>query len=184
MKTLNVYRLDPVDHLVKPQEFSDVDEFSPALSLMTDFRTHQPHIVSANVPALGVARLMAMEGVDSKLVVDRDHEFIGLLTADRLSEQYILVTQTMQGVERSELTAADMMLPRAAIPALDYEALKGATIRDLVRTLREAGENHCLVLDRDEHHIRGLISVQDIAERLHRDVQVRPKTSIMNAVQA
>ncbi|WP_027330128.1 CBS domain-containing protein [Marinimicrobium agarilyticum] len=182
MKALKVYQLDSVDHLVKPREFSDIDEHSPALNLMTDFRQHQPHTVSASARALGVAKLMAMEEVDSKLVVDRDQEFIGLLTAERLSEQYILVTQTMQGLDRDELTAADMMLPRSSIPALDYDALKSATVGDLIRTLREAGENHCLVLDRDHHHIRGLISIEEVAERLHRAVAVTPKRSIVKAL--
>lgn len=182
MKPLNVYRLDPVDHLVQPREFTDLDEQSPALSLMTDYRIHQPHTINADVAAVGVAKLMAMEGVNCKLVVDQQHEFVGLLTAERLSEQYILVAQTLQGVERTEVTASDMMLPRASIPALDYEALKSATVRDLVRALHESGETHCLVLDRDQHHIRGVISVDDIADRLHQEVSITPKRSIARAL--
>lgn len=182
MKALNVYRLDPVDHLVQPQEFSDINEQSPALSLMTDYRVHQPHFVSAEASAVGVAKLMAMEGVDSKLVVDRKREFIGLLTADGLSEQYILVAQTLRGVGRNELSASDMMLPRSSIPALDYEALNDATVGNLVDALKAAGEHYCLVLDRHRHHIRGLISVRDIADRLHRPVNIKSKTSIAQAI--
>ncbi|WP_024461474.1 CBS domain-containing protein [Marinimicrobium sp. LS-A18] len=182
MKTLNIYKLDPVDHLVQPREFADLTEHSPALDLMTDFRAHQPHTVESSVSAVGVARLMAMEGVSWKLVVDSQQEFIGLLTAERLSEQYILVAQTLQGVERGDLTAGDLMLPRASIPALDLEALTSATVGDLVQVLREAGETHSLVLDRDQHHIRGVISVEDIAERLHREVPIAPKRSIARAL--
>jgi len=182
MKTLNIYKIDSMDHLVQPREFDDVTEHSPALDLMTDFRTHQPHTVKSSVSAVGVARLMAMEGVSCKLVVDARQEFIGLLTAERLSEQYILVAQTLQGVERDDLTAGDLMLPRSAIPALDLEALNSATVGDLVQVLRETGEAHCLVLDRDQHHIRGVISVDVIAERLHREVPIAPKRSIARAL--
>lgn len=182
MKPLNVYRLEPVDHLVQPREFTDLNEQSPALALMTDFRIHQPHTINADVTAVGVAKLMAMEGASCKLVVNQQHEFVGLLTPERLSEQHILVAQTVQEVTRDEVRASDMMLPRASIPALDYEALKLATIGDLVQALRESGETHCLVLDRDQHHIRGVISVDDIADRLHREVAITPKRSIARAL--
>lgn len=182
MKPLNVYRLEPFDHLVQPREFTDLDEQSPALSLMTDYRIHKPYTIDADVAAVGVAKLMAMEGASCKLVVNKRQEFVGLLTTERLSEQHILVAQTLQGVDRSEVSASDMMLPRNAVPALDYEALKSATIGDLVQALRESGETHCLVLDRDQHHIRGVISVDDIIDRLHRDVPIAPKRSIAQAL--
>lgn len=182
MKKLNVYQLDSLDHLIQPREFSDLDEQSPALDLMTDFRLHQPHTINADVSAVGVARLMSMEGVSAKLVVNQRHEFVGLLTAERLSEQHILAAQTRLGAERRELTAADMMLPRASIPALDYEALREARVQDLVSALRDAGEAHCLVLDRTQHHIRGVISIEDVAERLHREIAVKSKPSIAGAL--
>lgn len=182
MKSLNVYRLDPVDHLVQPREFTDLHEQSPALALITDYRIHQPHTVKAEVSAVGVAKLMAMEGVNCKLVVNQRQEFVGLLTAERLSEQHILVAQTRLGCERGDVTASDMMLPRVFVPALDYEALKSATIGDLVRALNDASEAYCLVLDRDQHHIRGVISIEDIADRLHREIAVKPKRSIAQAM--
>ena len=124
-----------------------------------------------------------MEGVTAKLVVNKHRELVGLITEERLYERCILVAQTAQGVARHELTVADMMRPRAVIPALDYETLKYATVSDLVNTLREAGEEYCLVLDRAQHHIRGLIAVADIAERLHQPVVVKPKSSIARTIE-
>lgn len=123
-----------------------------------------------------------MEGVAEKLVASQDGELIGLLTKEGLSEQRILIAQKAQDVKRQELTVADMMCPRAEIPVVDYDALKSVMIVDLVNTLQETGESHCLVLDRLQHQIRGLISMPDIAGRLHQPLAVKPKRSIAQAV--
>ncbi|TGG93943.1 CBS domain-containing protein [Natronospirillum operosum] len=182
MKQLPLSRLERQDHLVNPYEFSDWTERSPVLSLMKDFRVHQPHTVHPDADAIEAARLMSMEGVTEKLVTDKDGELVGLLTRDELSEQRILIAQTALDVRRHELTVSDLMRPREDIPVVDYEALQGALVVDLVNTLRETGESHCLVLDRIEHQIRGLISVADIASRLHQPLAVKPKISIAQAV--
>lgn len=182
MKQLTMSRLERQDHLVNPYEFSDWTERSPVLSLMKDFRIHQPHTVHPDAGALEVARLMAMEGVTEKLVADKNGELVGLLTKDGLSEQSILIAQTALQVRRHELTVSDMMRPRADVPVVDYDALAGASIADLVNTMQEAGESHCLVLERSQHQIRGLISVPDIAGRLHQPLTVKPKISISKAV--
>lgn len=182
MKQLRLSRLERQDHLVNPYEFSDWTEKSPVLLLMKDFRIHQPHTVHPDAGAIEIARLMAMEGVTEKLVADKDGELIGLLTTDGLSEQCLLIAQKVQGVGRHELTVSDMMRSRAEIPVVDYDALEGVLIIDLVNTLQETGEAHCLVLDRSQHQIRGLISVRDIAGRLHQPLMVKPKVSIAQAV--
>lgn len=182
MKQLPLSRLERQDRLVNPYQFSDWTEGSLVLSLMKDFRIHQPHTVHPDAGAIEVARLMTMEGVTEKLVADKDGELVGLLTKDELSEQRMLIAQTAQEVWRHELTVSDMMRPRAEIPVVDYDALKGVLVVDLVNTLRETGEAHCLVLDRSQHQIRGLISVPDIAGRLHQPLTVKPKVSIAQAV--
>ncbi|MCH8529380.1 MAG: hypothetical protein LAT65_00885 [Saccharospirillum sp.] len=182
MKELTISHLDPQDHLVSPYEFFDWTEQSPVLALLKDFRIHQPHKVRSNASAIDVARQMAMEGVDCKLVADKTGELVGLLSEDRLCEQRFLITQALLGVGRLELTASDMMQPRAEIPVVDYEALKNIQIADMLNTLRESGETYCLVLDREQHQIRGLISVSDLAGRLHQTLTVKPKVSIAQAV--
>lgn len=182
MKTLPLSRLDHADHLVTPQEFSDVDMHSPALSLMSDFRMHQPHTVIASAPAKWVAKLMMTEGVDGKLVVDSERELIGLLTRERLSEQNLLTARSTLGIDLDSLTASDLMLPRSAMPVLDYDALTAATVADLVATLREAGEPYCLVRDRAQQQIRGLISVRELSERLHQSVSLKPKDSVLEVL--
>ncbi len=143
MKFLPLSRLDIADHLVTPQEFFDIEGDSPALSLMMDFRQYRPRAISASTPALWAANSMASEQVDCKLVVDRQREFIGLLSQERLSEQSLIAAQTTLGIDRESLTAADLMLPRSSMPALDYGDLVNATVADLVAT---AGSGRAVLL--------------------------------------
>ncbi|QEM81686.1 CBS domain-containing protein [Halomonas binhaiensis] len=182
MKILPLSRLNTADHLVTPLEFDDIEQDSPALSLMTDFRQHRPHTVSAETPALWVARLMATEEVDGKLVIDHHRNLIGLLTLERLSEQSLLAAQATLSINRESLTAADLMLPRAAMPALDYKDLAKATVADLVSTLQEAGEPYCLVRNDEYQQIRGLISLRELSERLHQQLALKPKSSVLKVL--
>ncbi|MDT8894166.1 hypothetical protein RSO41_05820 [Halomonas sp. I1] len=179
MKFLPLSRLDIADHLVTPQEFFDIEGHSPALSLMMDFRQHRPRAISASTPALWASDLMETQQVDCKLVVDHQREFIGLLSRERLSEQNLIAAQTTLGIGRASLTAADLMLTRSAMPALDYEDLENATVADLVATLREAGEPYCLVRDSAHRQIRGLITVRELSTRLHQQVPLKSKTSVL-----
>ncbi|MFM9269958.1 hypothetical protein ACJ7V3_06815 [Halomonas elongata] len=184
MKFLPLSRLDTADHLVTPQEFFDIEGSSPALNLMMDFRQHHPHAISAAMPALWAASLMETEQVDCKLVVDHQREFIGLLTQERLSEQSLIAAQAKLGIDRKSLTVTDLMLPRSAMPALNYDDLVRATVADLVATLREAGEPYCLVRDNAHRQIRGLISVGELSARLHQQVSLKPQVSVLKVLDA
>lgn len=180
MKQLNIFRLERTDHLVKPREFFDITEFSPALSVFADFRHHHPQTLRVDTPAVEAAEVMAREGAHHKLVVDGAGEFIGLIDSEQLSEQHILVAGMLQGVHRRELRLNDMMLPRTELPAIAYRELQDAKVADLVRLFRASGQSYCLVLDQDRHHIRGLISSAEIADRLHQPIEVEPKPAIGN----
>lgn len=180
MKQLSVFRLDQTDRLVKPREFFDITEFSPALNVFADFRHYEPQTLRVDTPAVEAAEVMIREGAHHKLVVATSGEFVGLIDSERLSEQHILVAGTLQGVHRRELRLNDMMLPRAELPAIAYQELRDAKVADLVRMFKTSGQNYCLVLDQDRHHIRGLISSAEIADRLHQAIQVAPKPTIGN----
>jgi CBS domain containing-hemolysin-like protein len=59
------------------------------------------------------------------------------------------------------------MRHRTSLRSIDITDLQGASVGDVIHTLQENGEQHCLVIDRKSHHIRGMISASDIARRLH-----------------
>ena len=82
MKNLTVYTVDAIDHLVQPDEFDDVTPESSALTILTDFKEHRPHVVEAHITAVEASDLMHQENIKFKLVVDRHNEFVGLISIE------------------------------------------------------------------------------------------------------
>lgn len=172
MKTLSLFSVEAIDHLVQPDQFDHARLTSPALQLVTDFKQSQPEMISETTPASDVLALMQIERSKLKLVVDEQGELSGLIHLDHLSDQAIM-RRVAQGNERREIKVADLMRPRERIKALAWQQLQHCTIADVLNTLQSSGEQHCVVVDRESHHIRGVISAQDIARRLHLPVHIR-----------
>lgn len=166
MKTLKLHKIDRVDHLISPEEFSDLGLHSPALSLITDFKRHEPFVVDGWMPAVDAERYMRQSHGRLRLVIDQAGEFIGTITLDDLAEGELL-KKVAQGENRQEIQVTDLMKPRHEISALIYDDIRKATVADIIDTLRCSGERHCLVVDDKHHWIRGLIAASDIALRLH-----------------
>lgn len=166
MKNLNLMALDTVDHLVHPEEFDEVTLNSSALSIFTDFKKHQPVVIESDTPAIQAEFLMRKAHVRLKLVIDKNNELVGTISLNELDEQNFIRHQRKE-VGRGDILVSDLMLPRAAIKALNYRELETSTIKDVIQTLQQNHQQHCLVLDPDHHHIRGIISASDIARRLH-----------------
>jgi CBS domain containing-hemolysin-like protein len=88
------------------------------------------------------------------------------------------------GEPRTDILVSDVMIPRRDVKALSYGELETATVGDIVESLRCSGQQHCLVVDDDEHSIRGLIAASDVAERLHRRISVKPEPSFADIFSA
>lgn len=172
MKNLNIFDVAPADHLVQPEEFDDVQGGTPALAILTDFRRHKPPMVGSYLGAMEALEVMLAENVKTKLVVDEDKEFIGVISLDDLSHHNLVLKQLAMNVKCDELLVRDVMHPRANINAVDFEQFKRATVGDVVSTLKKAHQEYLLVVDQEAHHIRGLVSARDIASRLHTPVEI------------
>ena len=166
MKKLQMFSLDSVDHLVQPDEVEVVTIESSALFIFTDFKKTQPLMIDAHTKATEAEHEMRKAHVKLKLVVDDSLEMIGVVSYHDLSSEAI-IKNVASGVSRSELSVADLMRQRSTLRSIDIFDLERATVGDVIHTLQENGEQHCLVIDRKKHHIRGLISASDIARRLH-----------------
>lgn len=184
MKNLTVYAVDTIDHLVQPDEFDDVTPESSALTILTDFRNHRPHVVEAHIPAIEAAEAMVQENIHFKLVVDMHGEFVGLISYEDLSEQSILLTQVANGVMRDEVLVSDLMHHRPSIRAINYEEFKRSSVADIIYTLQRHGQEYYIVVDRDQHHIRGVVSSAEISRRLHAPVYVERQPSVVDILSA
>lgn len=180
MKSLSVFALAADDHLVQPEQFQDVKASTPALAILTDFRNHKPHMVDSHLEASEALEMMLAEDVRNKLVVDDSKEFIGVISRDDLSEHNLLCKQVELRVKRDELLVHDLMLPRHRIRAIDYDQFKKATVADIVSTLKKSHQEYLLVVDKDEHHIRGIVSSRDISSRLHMPVEIEKELTFVD----
>jgi CBS domain containing-hemolysin-like protein len=179
MKRLALYAVEAIDHLVQPADFDSTTLNSPALSVVTDFKHHQPNTISAGTSARDALDMMQQEQTKLKLVVDSDGELVGLLHIDQLSDQAIM-RRVAVGDDRADILVADMMRPRERIKALAYQQLEHCSIADVVNTLQSSGEQHCVVIDRQSHQIRGVISAQDLARRLRINLHIKQAPTFLH----
>jgi CBS domain containing-hemolysin-like protein len=179
MKTLALYPVEAIDHLVQPDDFDGTTLSSPALHVVTDFKHSQPNMISSTSSARDALEMMQQEQAKLKLVVDNDGEMVGLLHLEQLSDQAIM-RRVAFGDSRDDIKVADLMRPRERIKALAYQQLKHCSIADVVNTLQSSGEQHCVVVDRESHQIRGVISAQDIARRLKMPLQIQQQPTFLH----
>lgn len=180
MKNLNVFALAANDHLVQPEEFSDVQANTSALAILTDFRSHKPHMVDSHLEATEALEMMLAQDVKVKVVVDDSKEFIGVINVDDLSSHNMLLKQMALHVNRDELLVRDLMHARTSIRALEYDQFKLATVADVVSTMKKTHQEYLLVVDKDAHHIRGIVSARDIASRLHAPVEIEKELTFVD----
>ena len=180
MKNLNVFSLAANDHLVQPEEFSDVQGNTSALAILTDFRSHKPHMVDSHLEATEALEMMLAEDVQTKLVVDGSKEFVGVISVDDLANHNMLLKQMALHVKRDELLVRDLMHSRANIRAIEYEQFQRATVADVVSTLKKSHQEYLLVVDKDAHHIRGIVSSREIASRLHAPVEIEKELTFVD----
>lgn len=178
---LHLYPVAEIDRLVTPEEFTQLTLDSPALQVFTDFAEQQPLVIDADTNASAAEEMMRRTHVRLKLVTDKDNCFIGLLSSDDLfgGKAMQLMDKTTL---RSDLSVADLMRSRRDMVALDYNELSRYTVRDVVHLLQAEGLQHCLVVEHEHHHIRGIISAGDVARQLHIPLPVQERATTFAGV--
>jgi CBS domain containing-hemolysin-like protein len=183
MRRFHLYPVESVDELAHPEFSNSITLDSPALSVMTDFKYHEPLVAGVNDRASYIEQSMQRSHVRMKLVVNHDNQFIGLISLDDLNAQEML-KRVGKGVSREDLSAVDFMRHKDSLKALDYHELRQATVRDLVQTLKDNEHQHYLVVDRKEHKIRGVISASDLARKLQLDININTRSSFVSVYSA
>lgn len=179
MKTLPLYDTTPIDELAWPDTPTTLDVSSPALKVFTDFEKVEPLVIESSSFAKDAEVAMKKTHVRLKLVVDNDNKFVGVLSLDNLIGPEFMA-KVVQGFKREELRVTDFMTPKDKLKAFDYSDVANSTIGNLIEALKERGQQHCLVIDRDTHKIRGLISASDIARKLKLSININSESSFSN----
>ena len=171
MKTLTYVSTKNVNELTWPATIENVDLYSSALTVFTDFQKAGPRVIESNTRADELVELMRKEHVRMKIVVDANNQFIGIISLEDLSED-VFIKHVANGFKRSELMVADLMRGKDVLLALSYTSLKNSDIESLLFSQRNNRLQHLLVIDEDTKAIRGLISSNDIARQLRLDIDV------------
>jgi CBS domain-containing protein len=137
---------------------------SPALEVMTDLARTTPATIRPQAPLSGANQFMITRGVRLLLVVDEHEVVLGVLTANDLLGERPMLAATGRAVRRDELTAADVMTPAERVEVIELAEVERARVGHVLETLRRAGRQHALVVERAM--VRGIFSISQVARQL------------------
>ena len=137
---------------------------SPALEVMTDLARTTPATIRPQAPLAGANQFMITRGVRLLLVVDDLEIVLGVITADDVLGERPMLAATGRGVRRDELTVVDVMTPAERVEVIELAEVERARVGHVLETLRRAGRQHALVVERAM--VRGIFSISQIARQL------------------
>jgi len=156
-------------HLLEAFNPPPVAMNSPAVDVMTDLAKIPAATIGAEASLEEANRSMLARGVRLLVVADDDGRITGLVTTvDIHGEKAMRVAQARQAAH-AELRVTEVMVPVEKVEALSFDAVRKATVGNIVATLTAAGRAHALVLDRTHSGrqvLRGIFSVTQIARQL------------------
>ncbi|WP_286232680.1 CBS domain-containing protein [Thalassotalea sediminis] len=176
MKALHLFDIEEVDHIISPENFSHTTLESPASKIFTDFKRAKALVIDADTTAAMALEMMMQEHVRMKIVVSELGDVLGVISANELTERR-LVSEIAKGVTRNDVLVSDLMVPCRDLRAFDYQELRQSKVSDVIQALKDNGLRHCLVIDREHHHIRGVISSSDIARKLRLPLEISSEAS-------
>lgn len=139
---------------------------NPAVEVMTDLTRVTAVIILAGDSVDEAHRRMIQRGVRLLLVVDQDRKVHGVITANDVLGEKPVQAAVQRGVARSEIHVRDVMTPRSNLQVLQMREVSASTVGHIVATLKAAGRQHTLVVDRDGQRVCGIFSATQIARQL------------------
>ncbi|GAA6203569.1 MULTISPECIES: CBS domain-containing protein [Thalassotalea] len=165
MKKLPLVNLTAVDNILSPNYNENINLSSSAMSVFTDFKYQKAQVIEADTTATQALQLMQKSHVRMKVAISNEEDFLGIISTNEISEQNI-IARLSKGIHRDDILVKDLMIPKFQLHAFELNDLVNATVGDIVTTLGNYKLRHCVVLDKYNHHIRGVISSSDIARKL------------------
>ena len=176
MKKLHLYSASNIEEMAWPEEILSISRATPALHFFTDFKHNRPLVIDSSISAVDVQKLMKKAHVRLKFVIDEHNKFLGVISTDELIDS-IIVQKISEGYSREEVLVTDLMRSKNDLSALDYNQLANATIGDVISALKNSGQQHCLVVDKESNKIRGIFSASDISRMLQLPIYIQEKSS-------
>ncbi|MCY0967415.1 CBS domain-containing protein [Parathalassolituus penaei] len=177
MRKLNLFTVSNVDELAWPETPRQMSMDTMALEFFTDFVMKEPLVIDKNLGAEHARAVMIKTHVRLKLVVNSDKQFVGIISAEDLSDEKITLAAMKRGVSRSDLEVKDLMTRKQDLLAMSIEEVEFSTIGDVINFLKDNHQQHCLVIDHDRHRIRGIFSASDISRKLRLPININDQSS-------
>ena len=176
MNNLKLYSTQDINEINWPENSTNYNLHSPALCFFTDFTKTTPMVIEPSTPVIDVKKLMQKAHVRLQMILDKNEQFIGIITDEDVIERKI-VQKTSKDVSREEVTVVDLMTPKKELMALDFDEISSCNIAAVITVLKDNGQRHSLVIDRESNKIRGIFSASDISRKLHLEVDIQDNPS-------
>ncbi|PID64051.1 MAG: histidine kinase [Gammaproteobacteria bacterium] len=170
---LHVFDIEKIDDLIFNDAKPKLTKDSSIMEIFTDFKHIPPMLIEETASALHVREIMEKAHVNLEIVIDNKRHFRGILPLLNLSDEELGKKAIMEGREKADLLIKDCMWRKSELHALDYKEFKGATINEVIDALQHIGQRYCLVVDHEEHQIRGVISAGDISRALNIPIDIQ-----------
>jgi CBS domain containing-hemolysin-like protein len=161
-----------IRHIQRPAVVNVLSLHSPAMEVFTDFCRQQPLMVEQNTTVDIAREMLRRTHTELFLVIDAQETFRGVLSQEDLESEKVIQEMGQSRLRRSDLTVERVMTPRDRLRAIDFREFQLANIGDVLARLRENGEQHLLVAETKKPSIRGIVSADGIARRMHAPVVI------------
>jgi hypothetical protein len=171
----------PTTPISVPEPPPSVTMDDPAVSVMTDLEKLKVVTITPDVPIDEALSRMIHAQVRMLIVVDKDQQMIGLITARDIMGERPLSYSSRERVPRQAIKVGDIMRSGTEIQVMALADVVDARVGDVVASLKEHGHQHGLVVQRDRakdaDRVRGIFSLVKIGRQLgieiHTDARVQ-----------
>jgi len=158
-----------------------------AASVMTDLTRVTAIIILPGDTVDEAHRRMIQRGVRLLLVVDQDRKVLGIITAPDILGEKPMLAASERGLRRQEVLVRDVMTPQENLEVLDMADVRAAKVGHIVATLKKAGRQHAVVVERDARDrqlVRGLFSATQVARQLGVTIQTSEVARTFSEIEA
>ncbi len=174
MKKLTMYSVSLADELLWPEQGDIPTLDTSAIHFFTDFSQVQPHVIDSSASAIDARSVMLRTHIRLMFVINEFSQFVGIISADDLAERKI-VQHVADGYNRDDIELTDLMTCKKQLKALDIAEVERVSIADVIDVLKDSHQQHCLVIDKKSHRVRGIFSASDISRTLNLPIDIESK---------
>ncbi|HEY6353545.1 MAG TPA: CBS domain-containing protein [Burkholderiaceae bacterium] len=183
------FRLTPGVSMIQasPRSSTTVTLQSPALDVMTDLTQVKAATIRPDQTLHQAEQTMIYQGVRMLFVVSEMPALEGLITSTDLRGERQMSLVHTRNMRFDDMRVSDVMTELSMLDAIDYEPMVGATVGNVVATLKRVGRNHLLVVQAAAHgaprRVRGVISRTQVERQLGQLIDIAEIASNFSEVE-